>query len=156
MFTNSQLETYPSPKNQWPMVETFWLQPNRTSTTPLVCIVIQQARQIAEGKLELVRVILQLVTIFYNKYPEQNMLAKTSTIPVIKKGDKREEQPWIKIGKRFTSIGPAEASLLPSNSDRTSKACSFQSKVWVTTTLAKQTLAWTCSRQSQRLSIVWQ
>lgn len=48
----------------------------------------------------------------------------------------------------ITSICVEDVSLLPSNSDRTSKAWSFQSKVGVTTTLAKQTLPWTCNRQS--------
>lgn len=41
---------------------------------------------------------------------------------------------------KATSIGPLAASLFPSNSDKTSKACSFQSKVCVTTTLDRQTL----------------
>lgn len=42
-----------------------------------------------------------------------------------------------------------EASLLESNSDRTSNACNFQSKVCVTTTLAKETFPWTWSSQSE-------
>lgn len=44
---------------------------------------------------------------------------------------------------KITSTGTVEASLLESNSDRTSNACNFQSKVCVTTTLAKETFPWT-------------
>ena len=47
-----------------------------------------------------------------------------------------------------TSSGLAEASMFPSNLNRTSKGCSLQSKVCVTTTLAKQTLSWTYIHQN--------
>lgn len=50
---------------------------------------------------------------------------------------------------KITSTGTVEASLLESNSDRTSNACNFQSKVCVTTTLAKETFPWTWSSQSE-------
>lgn len=50
---------------------------------------------------------------------------------------------------KITSTGTVEASLLESNSDRTSNACNFQSNVCVTTTLAKETFPWTWSSQSE-------